>query len=126
MSNRPLLDVSDVLLDPDFCDTSLSCQRTSVSTNQQGLGVPSSATVGFAGVITSDRGIDLERTAVGEHASGSISVITRFGLRSSGVGVTADVVTWNGKQYTVVKVNDYSRYGIGFVQAICELLPLAG
>jgi galactose-6-phosphate isomerase len=122
----PYLDVSDCLLDPDFCDSTLSAVRSSTSTNAQGLTQTVQTTCGFAGVVTSDAGIDLERGAAGEHGSGSISIITRFGLRAAGLGVTADVVTWNGRQYTVVKVNDYSTYGIGFIEAICDLYPLHG
>lgn len=123
----PFLDVSDTLLDPDFCDTSLQCLRSSVSANTQGIGVKTSPqTIGFGGVVTSDRGELLERVAVGEYASGSILVITRFVLRDAGPNATADIVVWNGKQYTVTKVYPYSTYGRGFIEAICELVPLAG
>lgn len=123
---RPLLDVSDVLLDPEFCDTTLTCTRGATTANDQGIGVASEATVPFSGVVTSDKGVDLARDPIGEHGTGSITVITRFPLRSSGTGVTADIVKWNGKSYTVVKVNDYSTYGVGFTECICDLLPLAG
>lgn len=122
----PFLDCSDVLLDPDFCDRTLICQRNALSTDRGGRGVVTSESTPFSGVVTSDKGELLQRGAVGEHATDNISVITRFQLRDAGNGATADIVTWNGKRYTVSKVNDYSTYGIGFIEAICDMLPLAG
>ena len=123
----PFLDCSDVLLDPDFCDPTLICQRNPVSANNNGRGVfTGTQTLPFTGVVTSDKGELLARGMVGEHATGAISIITRFMLIDAGTGMTADIVQWNGKQYTVTKVNDYSTYGIGFIEAIAELIPLAG
>lgn len=121
----PLLDPSDVLLDPDFWDT-LICTRSTQTVDETGVASVAQTTKTFRGVVTSDRGLIMERMAAGEYVVGSISVVSRFLLRDNGAGVTADIVTWNNKQYTVVRVNDYSRYGLGFTQAICELLPLAG
>lgn len=121
----PFLDVSDVLTDPDFCEQ-LVCQRTTVFTDLSGLGEPTVSLLKFYGVVTSDKGETLERTSVGEHAGGTISVISRFRLRDSGSGATADIVQWNNASYTVTKINDYSRYGRGLIEAICELVPLTG
>lgn len=122
----PFLDVSDVLLDPDFCDRTLVCERNALSTDNSGRGVIKTEVTPFFGVVTSDKGELLQRGAVGEHASDNILVITRFKLRDAGIDATADVVQWNGKRYTVTKVNDYSTYGIGFTENICDLIPLAG
>ena len=122
----PLLDVTDVLTDIDFVDTSLVCQRITSAVNESGLAVQTPVTKSFSGVVTSDSGELLNRIAVGEYARGSISVITKFRLRDAGPGYTADIVAWNGRTYTVTTVNDYSTYGAGFIEAICELIPLAG
>lgn len=122
----PFLDCSDVLTDPDFCDRTLKCRRNSLSTDNNGLGVVESAYIPFSGVVTSDKGELLQRGAEGERANATISVITRFQLRDAGNGATADIVQWNGKQYTVIKINDYSTYGVGFIESICEMIPLAG
>ena len=122
----PLLDVSEVLLDPDFCDITLKCERNAIATDNSGRGVLSTSVTRFAGVVTSDKGELLQRGAVGEHATDNVSVITRFRLQDAGPGRTADVVQWNGKRYTVSKVNDYSTYGIGFIEAICDMIPLEG
>jgi len=122
----PLLDVSDVLLDPDFCDRTLVCERNAITTDNNGRGVVSTQTLPFSGVVTSDKGELLQRGAVGEHATDNITVITRFRLLDAKLATTADIVQWNGLRYTVTKVNSYSTYGIGFVEAGCEMIPLAG
>ena len=122
----PFLDTSDVLLDPDFCDRTLVCERNALSTNDSGRGVLSIEKLPFFAVVTSSTGEQLQRGAVGEHAADTIMVITRFKLRSAGPGATADIVAWNGQRYTVINVNDYSTYGIGFTENKCEMIPLAG
>ena len=122
----PFLDTSDVLCDPDFCDITLVCQRTAVIVNSAGLGVPTPQEFNFAGVVTSDAGKILNRDPLGEHATGSILICSRFLLVDQWTGYTADKVCWNGKQYTVAKVFDYSTYGVGFTEAICDLIPLSG
>lgn len=122
----PFLDVTDILFDPDFCETNLYCVRTAVAVDSGGLGQPTQTTTRFSGVVTSVGGQNLSRNDVGEHADGSILICTKFKLRVAGAGYTADQVTWNGAQYTVTKINDYSRYGRGVTEATCELKPLAG
>jgi len=122
----PLLDVSEVLLDPDFCDNTLVCERNAITTDNSGRGVVKTEFTRFSGVVTSDKGELLQRGAVGEHATDNILVITRFKLRDAGIAATADVVKWNGLRYTVSKLNAYSTYGVGFVEATCEMIPLSG
>lgn len=122
----PLLDCSDVLLDPDFCDRTLVCERNTSATDNNGRGYIKTETIPFSGVVTSDKGELLQRGVVGQHVTDNITVITRFRLRDGGSDADADVVRWNGKRYTVTKVNDYSTYGIGFTENGCEMIPLSG
>lgn len=125
----PLLDMSDVLTDPDFNDK-LTCTRN-VQTMVSGYAVNTPTTTNFYGVVTSSDGSQLHRDAAAAHVSQTISIVTMFKLTDgnstiSGVVSAADIVTWNGKQYTVRHVDDYSRFGRGFTQAIAELIPLSG
>jgi hypothetical protein len=53
-------------------------------------------------------------------------VHSRFLLQAGSDGQDADIVTWNGRSYTVTNVGDWSRFGIGFTAANCELIPLSG
>jgi len=121
-----LLDVSEVLLDPDFMD-SMTCTRYTQTVSSTGMASNTSTTSTFYGVVTSDSGDILDRIATGERVKGSIVIHTTFRLRDgSGASQTADMITWKGSTYTVSNVNDYSHFGRGFVSAICDLKPLAG
>lgn len=122
----PRLDVSRVLFDPRFCDTTLQCERYAASVDTNGRGTNIQTLIGFSGVVTSDKGERLQRDSVGEHVVDTILIITRFKLRNAGIGATADIVRWDGLRYTVTQVNNYSTYGRGFVEATCEIIPLSG
>ena len=119
----PLLDVSDVLADPDFADT-MTVARSVQTVGDNGRVQISSQTIPISGVVTSDAGDILERVANGSRLKGSITVHTTFQLVASDGDTDADVITWAGREYTVASVNDYSRYGAGFVAASCDLKPL--
>jgi hypothetical protein len=122
----PNLDVTDLLTDPDFVDRTLLCNRGVQLVGADGLAQNTVTAIPFQGVVTSLRGSELERTPDGERITGSILIVTRFILIDGKHGLTADVIQWRGARYTVTDVNDYSSYGRGFVQAVCELKPLSG
>ncbi len=121
-----LLDVTEVLLDPDFMDMGLVCHRSTEATGDDGRTAVVTVDSPFAGVVTSDKGDILERLAGGERKKGSITIHTIFRLTAGSNDITADVVTWQGNDYTVSNVNDYAYFGRGFVCATCDLKPLAG
>lgn len=116
----PLLDVSDVLTDPDFADV-LTVTRVSSVVGDNGRPVPSLQSEQFVGVVTQADGETFERFADAARVAGSITVTTPFALRVLGANYDADIVTdATGRQFTVVAVADYSRYGAGFVAALCQ------
>ena len=123
----PELDVNDVLTDPEFWDR-LVCIRTTQTVGINGVAQGSAQNMNFYGVVTSDRGLMLNREAAGSRIEGSITVVTKFRLQDGSTvkGLAADIVAWDGRQYTVVHIDPYSRYGQGFVQATCDLLPITG
>jgi len=122
----PFLDVSEILVDPDFWEANLFCLRQSQVVGANGLAVNTQVSIPFGGVITEVTGADLERGPTGELIRGSILICTRFYLIDGKTGLTADIVQRQQRSYTVTNVQDYSRYGRGFVEATCELLPLGG
>jgi galactose-6-phosphate isomerase len=124
----PFLDVSDLLTDPDFCER-LLCARQQQTVNGDGLAVNAPPlNLKFRGVVTAAKGYELKRDPEGELITGTIIVITRFRLRDgkSGPNESADIVQIGTRSYTVTNTQDYSRYGRGFIQATCDLLPLGG
>lgn len=122
----PRLDVSDVLLDPEFVDTSLVCIRNSQTVGDDGIAVDTQTSIPFFGVVTNDTGDILIRQAQGEHITGSITIHTRFRLSDGSTSFSADEVAWQGATYTVSNVANWSTYGRGFVAATCDLKPLSG
>lgn len=122
----PLLDVTEVLFDPDFADT-LVCIRQTQTVDDDGIATNVTQSMPFIGVVTADRGKELARLAAGSHVSGSILVHTAFRLTNGGpAGRDSDHIVWNGDEYIVKSIDDYSTYGMGFLCASCDLLPLSG
>jgi hypothetical protein len=118
----PLLDFDEIFTEPLFID-SFSVIRTTQTVNSSGQAQFSAATIsGLSGVVTSNPGHDLQRLPDGERQSEKIMVATEFALTTGNGSIDADQVIWNGATYTVASVEDYSRYGSGFVKATCYFL----
>ncbi|WP_210508103.1 head-tail adaptor, partial [Pantoea ananatis] len=88
--------------------------------------------VPFSGTVTVDRSLEAKRMAAGQNTTGAILIVTRFrltqGRKAEGTvpELDADIVTYCGRDYRVTFVDEYTRYGAGFVQAHCELMNLDG
>ena len=121
-----LLDVTDVLLYPDFMDSGLVCERTTQTVSSAGLAVNTTTNITFAGVVTSNSGDVMTRHDIGERVTGNITIHTMFELNDGGSLKIADVVQVFGTRYTVDVVNSYSHFGKGFVSVSCTIIPLAG
>lgn len=82
----------------------------------------------ISAVVTQSSGDIARRETAGQRTEGTIQVYTEFQLSEGkdlgGDTLTADIVVYDGNQYTVYQVNDYSRWGRGFVSAMCSLIPL--
>ncbi|ENT8173402.1 head-tail adaptor [Escherichia coli] len=128
----PFLDVSEVLLDPDFMDTSLVCHRQVQAVDEDNFATNTPQDIPFFGVVTVDRSLEAKRMSAGQNISGAILIVTQFKLTQgqTGTGSTprldADIVTYSGRDYRVTFVDPYTRYGSGFVQAHCELVDFNG
>ncbi len=128
----PLLDVTEVLLDPDFADPSLICRRQIQTTDDDNFPINTPQEIPFTGVVTVDRSLEARRMAAGQNINGAILIVTQFRLTqgrksaADGPNLDADLVVYNGGLYRVTFVDPYTRYGAGFVQAHCELVGQEG
>ncbi|PHI47687.1 head-tail adaptor [Serratia marcescens] len=128
----PLLDVTEVLLDPDFADPSLICRRQIQKTDDDNFPINTPQEIPFSGVVTVDRSLEARRMAAGQNINGAILIVTQFRLTqgrksaADGPNLDADLVVYNGGLYRVTFVDPYTRYGAGFVQAHCELMGQEG
>ncbi|WP_314143268.1 head-tail adaptor [Buttiauxella noackiae] len=124
----PLLDVSEVLLDPDFMDDSLVCHRQVQVMDGDNFAQNTVQDIPFTGVVTVDRALEARRMMSGQNIAGAILIVTTFRLtqgtriNGSSPAFDADIVTYDGYDYRVTFVDPYKRYGAGFVQAHCELV----
>lgn len=122
----PLLDVTEVLLDPDFVDTTLVCHRQIQSRDNDNFTTNTQQDIPFSGVVTVDRSLEARRMAAGQNINGAILIVTQFRLTQGQPGLDADVVTYRSRKYRVTFVDPYTAYGAGFVQAHCELMEFDG
>lgn len=121
-----LLDVSEILLDPDFMDHGLQCERNVQTVGSNGLSQNVTTLLPFSGVVTTNEGDVMERMSFGERIKGSIIVHSVFELQDGADGLTADIVRWKGRRYTVTRVSSYKHFGRGFVAAECDIIPFTG
>jgi len=122
----PTLDVSGVLLSPEFLDTNLWYRRNVQSVDADGVASNVATRQQFGGVVTVDRSLEARRMEAGQVIAGAILVVTQTRLISGKTELDADVVEYAGADYRVTFVDPYTRYGAGFVQAHCELQPFDG
>nr|DAL18042.1 MAG TPA_asm: head closure knob [Caudoviricetes sp.] len=122
----PTLDVTDVLLSPEFLDTTLVVKRSEQAVDDDGYAQNTVTQTQFGGVVTVDRSLEARRMQAGQVINGAILIITTYRLSSGNTGIDADIVTYRGRDYRVTFVDPYTAYGAGFVQAHCELQPFDG
>lgn len=121
---RPLLDVSEVLTDPMFTDSTFVCRREVETVGADGVSTYTSTTFSFTGTPIQNAGELLQRLDDGTRHSDSIDIYTRTELSSGNQTHPADVIVWNGREYTVAKVLDWSAYGRGFWHVVADLREL--
>lgn len=72
------------------------------------------------GVVTAGPNNSLMMDAEQQHMPKSISVVTPFKLRGPAPGYQPDIITWQGDNFKITKIEDYTPYGEGWVQAEAE------
>lgn len=120
------LDVSDVLLDPDFMERGLVCNRISVKVGDNGRSIKTETKHTFNAVVTTNSGINLDRQPDGTIIKGAINLHTRFALTAGDEDHQADEIVWRGQTYIVIQVLPNLHYGRGFVKAVCTIKPITG
>jgi galactose-6-phosphate isomerase len=123
----PRLDVTDVLLDPDFCET-LTVLRRAEGVSSKGRVTTTETTITPApvGVVIAQSDQPIQRGPDQQNLPRLIEIHTPFRLRSaskdpiSGAVYQPDIIVWGGDRFVVNKTMDFSRYGRGFIQADCS------
>lgn len=118
------IDVSDLLLDPDFVST-VTLIRRSATVDGHGENVLTETIV--PNVLMSVQGAkeeSLARMPEGARLTDIITVFYRGQLTAEAENGYGDVIVWNGKRYQVKVVpQNFMNFGAGFTVADCLLEP---
>lgn len=115
------IDVSDLLVDPDFIDRLILIKRAS-TINEYGEHVISETTCNIRASVQGMRTEDIERLPEGARLHDMITVYYRGELYPERLNGYADVVVWQGKRYQVVTVDEnFINFGAGFTRALCKM-----
>ena len=118
-----LLDVTDVLDDPDFLDTTPLLIRRLVEQGQDGTARGIGGPVSFAAVITPDGGQELVQTPDGNQVQADLTVYTRTALTAGDANLDADLIVWGGSTYRVIATKSW-LFGQTYTQAVCALTDI--
>lgn len=116
-----LIDVSDLLRDPDFTNV-VTLIRRSVTVNGHGENVMTESACYITAVVQGDNTETLDKLPEGARLSDVITVYYRGTLTAERPGGYADIIVWQGKRFQVKEVaEDFMNYGAGFTKAFCVL-----
>ena len=113
-----MIDVSELMDDPDFCTTITVLRRTSTvgTTGRNALAEnPNTVTA----IVQAGNGETLKRLPESAQLSDWITVYSKFVFTADGMGQYPDIVQWNSKRYVVKLKIDYSNWGEGYTRADC-------
>lgn len=112
LSDPDLMDVFDVVRSVETVDSHGNSTVTPTTyKNQRGAVYPTGNNV-------------LTRLADAQLGLNTITVVTKFKLFLAATGYQADQLVWRGDTYIVKEVNNWNRYGAGFVEAVATSIAL--
>lgn len=115
----PFLDVSELLTDPDFCDT-FTVTRQTQTVDNNGRNSVQLSTFEMVGVVTIGSIPPFRQTEEAINSTKSITVHSQDRLLDPTNGYSPDIVTYLGDRYIVKKCANWSRFGAGFYTSDCE------
>lgn len=115
-----LIDVSELLSDPDFADSATLITR-GVTVNEFGESVMSEEVPEAVTVVVAGNGGEesLSKLPEAVRLVDVISVYYAGLLSAERPGGYSDVIEWNGVRYQVRYVDNYMNFGRGFCRALC-------
>lgn len=119
-----MLDMSDVLNDPDFSQT-FTVTRSVETVNLKGRGETSLEVIPASGVLVPATPRQLARLPEADRSSEIIAVYSREPLTPGSDTFKPDLVTWRGRNYRVVSLDDYADYG-GWCVALAAACDMQG
>lgn len=118
-----LLDVTDVLDDPDFW-SNITVERIQSGVDARGETALTRTQFPILGCVQPISTQELLRSPDAERLRGGVTVYARFGFISGDGPMSADNIIVGKTRYTVISTNDWGAYGSGYTQAQCALWGL--
>lgn len=118
-----LLDVSEILTDPDFVDTFVVVRRQE-GISDKGRAVLTLTGLAASGVVNMAGPNDLRRLPDAQLQDRTLSIVSRFPFFGASVGYQPDLIQWREGLYIVSVLDLYPQYGRGFYQVIAPSIDL--
>jgi hypothetical protein len=113
-----LIDISEIVNDPDFQDTIVLSRRTQ-TISDYGETILTAVDSTMSAVVQVGNGETLARNTDYSIMTDWITIYSQFDFRADGNGYFADKITWSGRIFQVKAVSDFMNYGNGFTRADC-------
>lgn len=117
-----LLNVSDVIDDPDFWSEAVLIQAI-VEVNSVGIASALQTGQPFTGVIWPGNGLGLVQSGEGDMVEGDLMIVTRYPIDIGKREIAADGVIFAGLPYKITNASLWP-FGDQFTQAVCKLATL--
>ena len=112
------IDVSDLLLDPDFIDPVTLIHRTMI-VGSNGLGQIIEECEETVGSVQPASGKTLNRLPDALRIQNVSSFYIKAGIIADSSCAYPDIIKYKGKRYQVEQVNDWSNFGAGWMVGVC-------
>lgn len=113
-----LIDVSELMTDPDFTNT-ISLTRRTQTISDYGKTILTGTATTITAIVQAGSGEVLKRNPEYSVMEDWITIYAKFDFRADGNGYYADLITWNSRDFQVKTVTDYSNWGDGYTRADC-------
>jgi len=113
-----LIDVSELMTDPDFTNTISLTRRTQTISDYGEITLTGTST-NMTAIVQAGNGETLARNPDYSVMTDWITIYAKFDFRADGNGYFADLVTWGGHDFQVKSVTDFMNWGEGYTRADC-------
>lgn len=105
-----MLNVAELITDPDFC-TSFKIKRKMPGRWEKGKMTETTKEIDITGIVGAANSKDMEMLPEGDRTNGLKTFYSLNAMRLTDDETTSDICVFEGEQYRIIRVYDYSRYG---------------
>ena len=106
-----MINVSELLCDPDFCVEFKIVRNTGKRENRRWVAVDKPKLIQVLGIVNSTSSEDIEMIPEGDRVQGLKTFYSGNEFRLTDDKTTSDIVEYKGKRYRLLQVFDYSNNG---------------